>query len=1458
MPFQHFHPCVIKWFQQQFDTPSDVQKLAWPSIKKGQHTLLAAPTGSGKTLAAFLAVIDDLLQEGIRFGLPNETWIVYVSPLKALSNDIQKNLQQPLMGIRDELLMQGLPDVEIRASVRTGDTPASERERMRRKAPHILVTTPESLFILLTSKSGRKMLRTVRTVILDEIHALAGNKRGAHLTLSLERLQDLSRYPLTRIGISATQKPIETMARYLIGDRKQDCEIIDTGHIRDRDLAIEVPSSPLEALMSNEVWEEVYDRLAGLCTQHSTTLIFVNTRRLAERASKHLAERLGEDQVTSHHGSLAKEHRLDAENRLKSGQLKALVATASLELGIDIGDIDLVCQLGSPGSIANFLQRVGRSGHALNETPKGRLFPLTRDDLVEAAAILDAVRRGELDQICIPPAPLDILAQQIVAEVAGEEWSENKLFRLFKRAWPYRDLSDKDFDGVVRMLSEGYSTRRGRRGTYIHRDRVNQRLRDRRGARLVAMTNSGAIPDLFDYEVVLSPQGFDIGSLNEDFAFESLPGDIFQLGNTSYRILKIEPGKVYVEDAHGMPPNIPFWFGEAPGRSDALSFAVSRLRKDVSEQLNHGEQWTADWLMRTIRPGSVSAAQQLANYLWVAKTSINVLPTQKQIVLERFFDETGDMHLVVHSSFGSRINRAWGLALRKRFCRKFNFELQAAALEDSIILSLGATHSFALDEVAHYLHSNTVRHLLIQALLDAPMFETHWRWCATIALAIQRNRNGKKVPAQFQRNDAEDLVAQIFPDQIACFENIAGEREVPDHPLVNQTLYDCLHEVMDIDGLESVLQGIESGKIDVISRDLTTPSVLAQEILNARPFAFLDDAPAEERRTLAVKSRRYVDDADVQDLSQLDPAAIGKVREEAWPLIRNAEELHDALLLHGFLREEEAFRGVSTNPDGSYTDRNAEQWMASLAAQSRATSVLINSDLCLWVAAERLQEIKHIHPDAELNPSIPDLAIPDTHDCLQELIRGRLQALGPVTIDQIARDLAISRNEIQAAMMALEKEGYAIRGSFESEREQWCERGLLARINRYSLKAMRKRVEAVPVKHYMRFLFDWHGTGENQSSGLDAVSRALYLISGYPLNINALTEAMHTRIVDFSLADLDTLCASGRFIWFHPKTSGKSGNPGSLSKTTIVLVPREELVYWKRAGLIQQSEDCELSSSAEAVFDYLAHHGASFFSDIVEHCKQLQTQTEAALSELVSNGLVHSDSLAGLRALATPPSKRPSLSRFSKRSRSAIPTVEDAGRWGIVEVSSQSPAGQAPTKVIGVVRGSEASLRLRLDYDTLEYFLSLYFNRYGLVFKRLIEREINIVPWRDLLPVLQKLEARGDIRGGRFVDGLSGVQFALPEAAAALRKKPGVSEKQPLVSISTADPLNLSGLILPGKRLAASASNRMMFRDGELLASQIGEDIHYAGDPDEQTRWDIQARIKRTVKIAGKRFRSSP
>ena len=1407
---KQFHPAVASWFDQYFGQPTDVQIAAWQAIASQQHTLIAAPTGSGKTLAAFLASIDQLLQQGIEQQLTDQTQVLYISPLKALSNDIQKNLQTPLNGIRDRLLESGLADVSISAWVRTGDTSQSEREKMRRQHPHILVTTPESLFILLTSESGRDMLSHIKHVIVDEIHALAGNKRGAHLSLSLERLErlclNMNNPAPIRIGISATQKPIETMADFLLGNRSDNIHIIDTGHTRQRDLQLCLPRSPIDAVMANEVWDEIYDQLTGLIAEHRTTLIFVNTRRLAERAAHHLAERLGEENVTSHHGSLSRKHRLRAEQRLKDGKLRAIVATASLELGIDIGDIDLVCQLGSPRGIATFLQRVGRSGHGVNLIPKGRLFPLTHNDLLECTALLHAIAHNELDAIKPTVHPLDVLAQQIVAEVAAGECNATQLYEQYRHAYPYRHLSREQFDNSVRMLSEGYSTRRGRRGAYLHRDIVNDQLRPRRGARLVAIMNGGAIPDQFDYDVFMLPDNHFVGTLNEDFAFESLPGDIFQLGNTSYRILKIESGKVFVEDAHGQPPNIPFWFGEAPGRSDELSTAVAKLITQVEQQIKKHPEQLVNWLMDYYSL-QAPAAQQMADYLVSAQAALGALPSQQRIIFERFFDEAGDMHLVIHSPYGSRINRAWGLALRKRFCRQFNFELQAAATDNTIVLSLGATHSFPLDEVQRYLHSETLPRILTQALLDAPMFATHWRWNCNISLAVPRNRNGKRVPAQFQRSNAEDLIAVVFPDQLACLENIQGDREIPDHPLVQQTLQDCLHGVMDIDGLVSLYQAIESGEVEILYRDLAGPSSLCGEILTARPYAFLDDAPAEERRTQNVTQRRYADPSDANELGRLNPESIEAVKQEAWPTARDADKLYDALLLAGFICQHEL-------------DEQNKQDIKALLDSQRATTIQHNH-VTHYVSAERLQEYLAVYPHAKYQPAIKLITMHkaplDSDWARHQLLKSRLECLGPVSVQQLADDFELAHNLIQQSLLQLEQEGFAMQGQFGHNTTQWCERGLLARIHRYTLQNLRKQIEPVSPRAFMRFLFQWQHVAE-PLEGLDSVLPIIEQLEGYPIpSVCWEQDVLPSRMVLYLPQYLDQLCTMGHVNWRRITTPSTTEKKFSqlLRQTTICLLPRQSTAYWP-----SQATQISLSVHAQQVRDRLTQHGACFYDELLTHTGLLATQLEIALAELATAGLVTSDSFTGIRAFITPQRKQQQR-RHGKRVTSN--QLMNAGRWSLVQQIT-------PTH----------------SEESIEHIARILLRRYGIVFRKLIERETHLPSWRELHYIYRRMEAKGEIRGGRFVSGFSGEQFALPEAITPLRQMRHAKQSDYLL-ISASDPLNLTGIITPGKRIAAKHTIRILYRDGLPIAYTQKGELNLLTELDQTEVWEVQNTIVKST-----------
>ena len=1412
-----FHPLIHRWWESRFSRPdgagqhvlppTPAQEDGWRAIRNGEHTLIAAPTGSGKTLAAFLTAIDQLLREGLERGaLPDEVRVIYVSPLKALSADIHKNLAEPRREIRRIAEESGLPPVRVTAAVRSGDTPQKERAAMLRKPPHILVTTPESLYLLLTAERSREMLRTAQVVIVDEIHALLESRRGSHLALSLERLDHICQRRLQRVGLSATQKPIAEVARFLVGcGAGNACTIVDTGHRRKLDLAIEVPGSQLEAVMSKEVWEEIYLRLVALVEAHRTTLIMVNTRRLAERMAHNLSGRLGAEHVAAHHGSLAKEARLNAEERLRNGQLKVLVATASLELGIDIGHVDLVCQISSPNRIATLLQRVGRSGHTVGGVPKGRVFPLTRDDLIECAAMVRAVADGELDCIKVQVNPVDVLAQQIVAEAGAEDWDEDALYALVRRAYPYRELARNEFDDVVHMLAHGFSTQRGRRAALIHHDPVNRQVRARAGSRMTAIMSGGAIPEVFDYRVMLEPEGIYIGTLNEDFAIESLPGDIFQLGNTSWRILRIGSGVVRVADAKGQPPSMPFWLGEAPARSDEVSAAVSRLRSDADPKLpppgaprTHGDLTAATaWLMEDYALPR-SAAEQIAEYLAEGKRCLGVVPTANSLVLERFFDESGGMQLVLHAPFGSRVNRAWGLALRKKFCQSFNFELQAAATEEGIILSLGPAHSFPLLEVFRYLNPKTVRETLIQAVLDSPIFETRWRWATTLALAVPRTRNGARMPAQLQRMIAEDLLAAVFPDAKACGENLQGAREVPHHPLVDQALRDALEEAMDLPQLITILERVYNGEVSCFGKDTPEPSVFCHELLNSAVYTFLDDAPLEERRTRAVYTRRGSEARSAEDLGALDPAAIERVRGEAWPSANTADELHDALLLAGFIRRDEIAQHSSEGQTG---------WQA-LFDELRIAGRVFDAG-GFWIAIERFDEFNAVIAQAPV-PVIPERLRREwtPEDATRELVRSRMEVLGPVT----ARDLAAGMNKrdtaaIDAALVALETEGRLLRGHFTPASGaadmplEWCDRRLLARIHRYTLNRLRAEIEPATAADFMRFLLHWqHVAADQQASDVEGLAAVVAQLDGYEVAADAWEKhVLPARVRDYDSSYIDTLCLSGRVAWGRLTPMEGSGKV-PLKSSPLALMRREHAMWWRVAAPF---DTATLTSESRAVLEVMRTRGASFFHEIVAATGLLPTFVERALGELAGAGLATADSFSGLRALLTPPDKRKSLSG-RMRHRASAHGVDTAGRWALL-------AGEAAA-------------------DRAEPVARALLARYGVVFRSLLARESRLPPWRELVMVYRRLEARGEIRGGRFVAGFGGEQFALADAVGRLRAVRKAAKNGEFVALSGADPLNLVGILTPDARVAAIARNRVLFRDGVAVAALEGDEVRRFGD----------------------------
>jgi len=1341
MPLTHFDPLVAEWFEAKFRIPTEPQIAGWREITAGRNVLISAPTGSGKTLAAFLICLDQLVRAARAGTLPDQTQVVYVSPLKALSNDVHRNLEAPLAEIAGLAEQRGVKLQPIRTAVRTGDTPMAERQKMSKLPPHILVTTPESLFILTTAERPRQMLQTTRTMIVDEIHAVADDKRGSHLSLTLARFdalveKHLSRAP-QRIGLSATVKPIEEVGRYL----SPDTFIIDVGHKRAMELAIEVPNDELSSIASSEMWEEIYDRIARHIQTTRTTLVFVNTRRLSERIARALGNRLGEGVVLPHHGSLSKTLRHDAESRLKHGELKAVVATASLELGIDIGTVDLMIQIGSPRSIAVALQRVGRSGHWVGAKPRGIFFPSTRDELVECGALVHAIHSGDLERIEIPQNALDILAQQIVAESATDSWAEDELFALVKRAYPYRNLERAAFDSVIAMLSEGIATQRGRSGTFLHRDQINHRVKGRRGARLAAITSGGAIPENAAYSVIAEPEGKVVGTIDEDFAVESLTGDVFLLGTQSWRVRHVGQGTMRVEDAHGAQPSIPFWLGEAPGRSTELSGAVSQVRERIASS---SDEEAAEFLNRECAMDDAGTRQAIA-YVREGVSGLGALPSSDTVAAERFFDESGGMQLILHAPFGSRINRAWGLALRKRFCRTFNFELQAAATDNGIVISLSEQHAFPVEAVFEFLRSSTAEDVLRQALLDAPMFGARWRWNATRSLAVLRFAGGRRVPPPIQRMRSEDLLASVFPDQVACAENLTGPPEIPDHPLVNETIDNCLHEAMDIDGLCRVLEGLENGSIRRVAVENASPSVFSHEILNANPFAFLDDAPLEERRTRAVQLRGTLRTDVANGAGVLDLAAIEMVAAEVWPDPRDADELHDALL------------GMIVLP----AVPEWQPWFDELRAQRRVF-LLTRNGREFWAAEERR----------------------DVTTDIVATVRGWMDSSGPVTAAGLADRLALPPDEVHIALAMLENEGQVFQGKYRDSKSpvvEWCNRRILARIHRATLGRLRREIEPVTAAQFHEFLHRWqHASPGSQLHGPDGVLQVIRQLQAFEVPAVAWEPQIFTRrIKNYHPDDLDKLCLSGEVVWArlspHPALvdADRRVRPTRIAPISFFL--RED-ADWLLESHAREIDLGNLSHAAREAIEALTQRGASFFNEIVRATKRLPSEVEDALWELTAAGLVTADGFENLRALIDPKRRSGHGRNGQSRPRHA------AGRWAAI---------------FRVDSGLSRDERMRR-------FASQLLLRWGVLFRDLLARESVAPPWRELLPVLRRMEAQGDIRGGRFVAGFTGEQFARPEAVDLLRsvRRSEIGSRVP-GEVAPADPLNLTGIILPGARVSS-------------------------------------------------------
>ncbi len=1464
MPLSAFHPLIQRWFHQRVGTPTLPQARGWPAIAAGHHTLISAPTGSGKTLAAFLYSIDVLFRDALSGGLRDCTSVIYVSPLKALSSDVRKNLQQPLLELEQAAQQAGLLMPPLRVGLRTGDTSAQERQAMIRRPPHILITTPESLYLCLTAVRMRQNLRAVRTVIVDEVHALLPDKRGAHLTLSLERLDELCKEanaaPPQRIGLSATVHPIEEVGHFLAGTGRA-CQII-SGHDsgpRALDLQIGLPQEPLGSICSTEQWQDIHDQVAKLIGEHKSTLIFVSTRRLCERVAHSLAERLGPEAVMAHHGSLSRGMRLRVEERLKNGTLKAVVATASLELGIDIGAIDLVCQIGSPRAISTFLQRVGRANHrpAPDAVPRARLFALTINELVECAALVRAAHSGLLDRQVGPHEPLDVLAQQLVATCASQEQDEQALLALCQRAWPFRNLSAESYSTVLALLAEGVATRRGRPSAHLHRDRVNGKLKGRRGARIFAAQNGGTIPEPNDFEVVVEGDEVVVGRLDEEFVTESSPGDIFLLGSNAWRLRRISGNRAYVSDAAGQAPTVPFWAGESPGRTFELSQAVSQLRSELEDHFRAtapDEPWLSKLTQECGMPAA--AAAQILSYLRSGYLALGRLPTQKALVAERFFDEGGGMQLILHMPFGARQNRAFGLALRKRFCRAFNFELQAAATDDGVLLSLGETHSFPLETVWEYLKSANVRHILTQAVLGAPIFAPHFRHVATRALTIPRRRGGKKLPPPIVRVITEDLLGAVFPHAAACPENLpGGDIDIPDHPLVHETLRECLETVMDVDGLTKLLLEIEAGQIQVYAADTTEASPLSHHLIHAAPYAFLDDTPAEERRTRAVITRR-TDETTVLPISGaqgLSLPAVEAVRAQSWPRMRDLDELHDALLTLHFLpaSAQSATAPVAELRFDEEHGAVLPAVLAELLAARRAT-ILRTGSLTALVASERAARLRTLflalhaedattYPAPKFQPEPPFLAESQLNlqeagadeMVLIEVVRGYLSVTGPWATRDLAARLHLPAARVLAALLFVESEGMALRGHFlpgpapTADNPQFCDRRLLARIHRLTQRQLRSEIVPATSAELWQFLARWqHLWPGTQLFGPAGLLRVLEQLQGFITSAGAWEESLlRQRLRDYSPTWLDGLCLSGEVAWGRLRPQSGAGlSTSTMTRATPISLWLRQSANWlvpPRPSL--HSEDVansaqggSLSATAEMVREYLERRGASFLGQMALDLGQPVQDVLDALSELCAAGLVTADGAAGLRLL---------LAHVQIRGRSDMAAALGAGRWALLFGSVAAAGGAARW------RGAEAVLGAEADWENpalLESWAEQYLKRYGVLCRELLLREPCGPPLHILMRLLRRMEARGLLRSGYFVSGLSGEQFATPEALEGLklvqrlRKQPSAAAGVE-VAISAADPLNLTGVLFAGPRISATASAPIVFRDGTPLLSTAAD-----------------------------------
>ncbi len=1387
------HPLTARWFKGKFAGLTDPQKKAWPLISKGDNVLVSAPTGMGKTLTAFLMALDGLIRKQYK-GEELGCEVIYISPLKALANDVHKNLTQPLSEISKLAESMGYPPINISVAVRSGDTPAHERRQMLTNKPQILITTPESFHILLCAEKSRELLKNVKLAIVDEIHAMLGDKRGAHLSLAMERLERLTEGPLQRIGLSATQKPIEKTARVLVGERfhpngELNCQIVETALRRDLDLSIWVGDDVLGPVATHEYWAQIYDEILASIESHKSTIVFTHTRRLVERVSHQLSERLGKDKVAAHHGSLSKELRLSAEENLKSGKLSVIVASASLELGIDVGDVDLVLHIGCPRNIGSLIQRVGRSGHVIGKTPKGVIFPLTMDELLQSAASIHAVKNGVLDAALFQKSPLDVLAQTIVAECSTRDISLNELWSMVKKSFYYKDLPYKDFESVLHMLVEGVSTSRGKQSSYLHFDGVNKILSAKRNARLAVITSGGTIPEPAEYDVVVDGDNLFIGRINEDFAIESMAGNVFLLGNQSWQIIRVEKNKVRVKNANGALPNIPFWLGEAPARTMELSEEVSKLREKIESQRANKEELVLELKENYGLPDF--AAEQIIAYVNDNIQILGAVPSQNTIIAERFFDEAGGLQLIIHAPFGARINRAWALALRKRFCLNFDFELQCAATDNAVLFSLSEKHSFPLDSIWQYLHPNSLEKDVTAAVLPHPIFNNRFRWNAARALSVLRFQNGKKVPIHLQRMKTEDVLASVFPAHVGCQDNRAGPIEPVDHPLVNETLENCFHEAMDIEGLKDVLQKILKGKIKTICKEPSHPSPFSYEILNASPYAFLDDAPLEERRSRAVNTRAS---QSVKDMGELPLDVVQQIVLEAIPEFRSANEFYEYLVSRGIV----------------FLDEISTPFEEELLNKNRISKCYWgeNSSYVGYSSVEKWKLCQIAFSNFSLERELPEPYLfqtanqrePSVIEAREYILKAFLELSGPTLPNNLSSKFGWSESEILNLLYSLESKGQVLFSLFGKTEKAWCSRNLAIRMHRRSLMRLRKSIEPINKNQFMDFLFRWQYIHPETKLKSPQIEKILWQYQGYDLALSHwLEHVFPSRLEDFNINDLEMCLYGGGWVWSKLKqgfvSEPDNSKSASINKTFgISFFNREKLsVFFNSSENFENEDDFGLGTMALEIFQLLKNKGAMFESQITSTLHLTDEELRKNFKNLIQKGLISSDGLSGLRKVLLPKVSTRRVSRTnSYRNKFQQKTL--GSRWYLWQ----------------------ENLEGLQEEDSLEYWAFQLLNRYGILFRDLCNYEKIPFPWWKILRILQKMEAQGRVRGGLFVSGVIGEQFALPSALDVAKHAKNNTSEEPII-ISAADPLNFTGMFLAHDRVPRSSKQFLVFVKGELV-----------------------------------------